>query len=497
MARLFAVNIDLAKNQLINARVHNAAASTDISNPGVGQLYYNTTDNFLYFWNGTTWLRASGDFGSGGETSAIRFNATESDGTSLAVARADHTHEMPDVLGTTNQITVTKDATTGDATFSLPNDVTVQGNISAATFTGSFTGNADTASKLKDAREIKLTGDVTGSVNFDGSANVEIAATVAPNSVALGDDTTGSFVQTVSVSGNGLSKTGGVGEKEDITISSNATYLSTPETIVFRDSEGDFEAHDITANKVIITGTPTSATDAVTKGYVDGLKQGLDVKDSVKLATTVNIALDNTTTAVDGVSIVTGDRILVKNQDTGSQNGVYVASTTGAWSRAEDFVQGKVSAGAFFFVEAGNLNGNNGFTLTTDDPISIGNTALTFTQFSGAGQVIDGDGINKNGNTLSVNVGTGIVIETDAVSIDKTVVVRKVIGTIPAASTGTQFDIGHNLNNAYPVVQVFRASNGTLVETDVESVDANTTKIRVATAPADLGLGDLKVVIHG
>lgn len=498
MARIFAVNIDLAKNQLINARIHNAPSSAKPANPGLGQVYFDTTDNFLYFWNGTIWLRASGDFGAGGETTSLTFGNTKSDGTSTSVARADHTHELPDILGTTNQVTVTKDAETGDATISLPNDVTIQGNVSAATFTGTLTGNANTASELETARTIELSGDVAGEVLFDGSADVNINVAIQPDSVALGTDTTGSYVQTISVSGNGLSKTGGTGESEDVTISSNATALSTPDTIVYRDAEGDFAAREISAERVIISGTPSSATDAVTKGYVDGLKQGLDVKDSVKLATTENIALDNTTTAVDGITVVSGDRVLVKDQTDGAENGVYIVNTTGAWNRAEDFVQGKVSSGAFFFVEEGTVGGNNGFVLTTDNPISVGNTALTFTQFSGAGQVIDGSGIGKLGNEIFVKTGLGITIVADEVAIDKNVVARKVVATIEGTETGTSFVISHSLDNEFTVVQVYRAGGDkSLVETEVEHTSSSTITIRLAQSPADLGLGDLKVLIIG
>lgn len=498
MARIFAVNIDLAKNQLINARIHNAPSSAKPANPGLGQVYFDTTDNFLYFWNGTIWLRASGDFGAGGETTSLTFGNTKSDGVSTSVARADHTHEIPDIVGTENQITVSKNETTGDATISLPNDVTVQGNISAATFTGELTGNADTASTLETARTISLAGDVVGSVSFDGSQDVEITATVQPNSVELGTDTTGSYVQTISVSGNGLSKSGGTGESEDVTISSNATANNTPETIVYRDAEGDFAAREISAERVIISGTPTSATDAATKGYVDGLKQGLDVKESVKLATTENIALDNTTVSVDGITLVSGDRILVKDQTDASENGVYIVNTSGAWARAEDFVQGKVSSGAFFFVEEGETGGNNGFVLTTDNPISIGNTALTFTQFSGAGQVVDGAGLGKIGNEIFVKTGLGISIVADQVSIDKNVVARKVVATIDGTSTSTAFSISHSLDNEFVVAQVFRASGDRgQVETDVEHVDANTISIKLAQSPDALGLGDLKVIIVG
>lgn len=497
MARIFTVNIDLAKNQLINARIHNAPSSAKPANPGLGQIYFDTTDNFLYFWNGTTWLRASGDFGAGGQTTSLTFGNTKSDGTSTAVARADHTHEIPDIVGTTGKITVTKDPTSGDATITLPDEVTVTTKVTAPTFDGDLTGNATTATALETARTISLSGDVSGSVSFNGSGNVDITTTIQPNSVALGTDTSGDYVQSVSVSGNGISATG-TGEGATVSISSNATADNVANTIVYRDASNNFSAGRITAENITINQTPTQSTDAATKGYVDGLKQGLDVKDSVKVATTANIALDQTTTTVDGVSLADGDRVLVKNQDDAVENGIWVVSTTGSWSRALDAVNGKLTGGSFFFVEQGTVNADNGFVLATNGTPSVGTASLTFTQFSGAGQIDAGAGLSKSGNQLNVNVGLGLEIVSDNVKIDTAVVVRKIAGTILGTSTSTDFSITHNLGTEDVVVQVYRSSGDKAqVEVDVEHTDTNSINVKMAQSPNALGLGDLRVVIHG
>lgn len=497
MARIFAVNIDLSKNQLINARIHNAPSSAKPANPGLGQVYFDTTDNFLYFWNGTTWLRASGDFGAGGETSSLTFGNTKSDGTSSSVARADHTHDIPDIVGTLDQITVTKDETSGDATISLPDEVNITTKVTAPTFDGDLTGNANTATGLATSRNITLEGDVVGTATFDGTANAIITATIQPDSVDLGTDTVGDYVESVSVSGNGLSVTG-TGEGAVVSISSNATQDNVASTLVFRDASGDFSANRITVENLTINQSPTQATDAVTKGYVDGLKQGLDIKDSVKVATTENIALDQTTTTIDGVGLSDGDRVLVKDQSNAVENGIYVVSTTAAWVRSDDAVTGKLTGGAFFFVEQGTSNGDNGFVLVTDGTPSVGNVGLTFTQFSGAGQIDAGSGLSKVGNQLNVNTGLGLEIESDNVKIDTAVVVRKVAATILGTSTSTSFAIAHNLDNEDVSVQVYRATGDKAqLETDVEHTDNNTVTIKMAISPQDLSLGDLRVVIHG
>jgi hypothetical protein len=497
MARVFAINIDLAKNQLINARIHNAPSNAKPANPGLGQIYFDTTDNFLYFWNGTSWLRASGDFGAGGQTTSLTFGNTKSDGTSTAVARADHTHEIPDIVGTTGEVTVSKNSTTGDATIGLPDEVTVTTKVTAPTFDGDLSGNADTATQLATAATVELTGDVTGTTTWNGNGTLSISTTVAANSVALGTDTTGNYVAGVSVSGNGISATG-TGEGASVAISSNATADNVASTTVFRDSSGNFSANRITVENLTINQTPTQSTDAATKGYVDGLKQGLDVKDSVKVATTANIALDQTTAQVDGVTLADGDRVLVKNQADPIENGIWVVSTTTSWTRALDAVNGKLTGGSFFFVEQGSANGDNGFVLATNGTPSVGTVGLVFTQFSGAGQIDAGSGMSKIGNQLNVNTGLGLEIVDDNVRIDTAVVVRKAAATIPGDSTSTSFAITHNLGTDDTTVQVFRSTGDkSQVEVDVEHTDTNTVTIKMAQTPNDLGLGAFRVVIHG
>jgi hypothetical protein len=195
----------------------------------------------------------------------------------------------------------------------------------------------------------------------------------------------------------------------------------------------------VSLNTQRITGLadPVDAQDAATKAYVDAARSGLDVKASCRAATTANITLSATQT-IDGVSLSIGDRVLVKNQSTASENGIWVVASS-TWARSSDAdTSAKVSSGMFTFIEEGTVNDNAGFVLITDNPITLGTTALTFVQFSGAGQITAGDGLTKDGNTINA-VGTAdrIAITADAIDIASTYVGQTSITTLGTIGTGT------------------------------------------------------------
>jgi hypothetical protein len=194
-------------------------------------------------------------------------------------------------------------------------------------------------------------------------------------------------------------------------------------------------------NKITGLGTPTDATDATTKSYVDSAVQGIDWKASVRAATTTNVTLasdlENGDT-LDGVTLATGNRILVKNQSTGSENGIYVVAESGAPTRSTDAdTDAELTSNFAVFVEEGTANADQGYVLTNDGAITVGTTALVFTQFTGLGQVVAGDGLSKTGNTLNVTAGTGISITGDAVTNDGVLSITGTANQITAsASTG-------------------------------------------------------------
>lgn len=184
---------------------------------------------------------------------------------------------------------------------------------------------------------------------------------------------------------------------------------------------------------------PEQDMHAANKGYVDAYLQGLDVKESVKAATIENIGLSGLP-EVDGVQLEDGDRVLVKEQNDASENGLYVASGSD-WVRAEDADNNdKVNPGMFAFVEEGDTYANQGFVLTTNDPIDLGTTGLSFSRFSGAGQITAGDALGKDGNRLDVKVDDSTIeVDGDELKIkDDSVGTQQLAGDIDA--TGIGFD---------------------------------------------------------
>lgn len=200
-------------------------------------------------------------------------------------------------------------------------------------------------------------------------------------------------------------------------------------------------AVNLNSQKITNLADPTADADAANKGYVDGVAQGLDVKDSVVATTTANGTLSTAFAngqSIDGVTLQTGDRILIKNQTTASQNGIYNVNASGAPSRTTDMGTGSNAAGAFVFVEQGTVNAENGFTCTSDTGSAVvGTNNLTFAQFSGAGQIIAGNGLEKSGNTLSADLKSngGIAFSSGELALNLSA--SSINGTLAIGDGGT------------------------------------------------------------
>jgi len=266
-------------------------------------------------------------------------------------------------------------------------------SVTSTSFTGALTGNASTATTLQTARTIAISGPVTGTAtSFNGSANIVIPVTALDVAHA---NVTGTLA--VDHGGTGVTTSTGTGS---VVLSASPALTGTPTAPTAASG----------------TNTTQLATTEFVTAAVDAARTGLDVKASVRAATTANITLSNTQT-VDGVALSVGDRVLVKDQTTASANGIYVVSAT-AWTRSTDAdTDAEVTAGMFTFVEQGTVNADSGWVLSTDGAIVVGTTALTFAQFSGAGQIVAGAGLTKTGNTLNVGAGTGITVNADDVAL--------------------------------------------------------------------------------
>lgn len=255
---------------------------------------------------------------------------------------------------------------------------------------------------------------------------------------------------------------GGAGIAEALTVSESNGTVTLTLNVADTDSAGLLPASfwqmlndatsDATASKLVKrdasgnakVATPTDAAHIATKGYVDAARQGLDVKQSVRVATTdpINLSSDlNAGDTIDGVTLVAGDRVLVKNQSTALENGIYVATTSGAASRSSDANgtadTGELKPGTFTFVEEGSVNSDKGFVVSTNGTITIDSTSIAWTQFSGAGSFTAGDGISQSGNTINVNVTANrTAITADAIDIASTYVGQSSITTLGTITTG-------------------------------------------------------------
>ncbi len=294
---------------------------------------------------------------------------------------------------------------------------------------------------------------------------------------------------------------------------------------------------------------PQAETDAINLQSARRLVQGVTSrKEAVRVATTTNITLTAPGSAIDGVTLSNGDRVLVKDQSTGSQNGIYdFNGAASALTRSLDAdSDAEVKPGASVFVSEGTVNGNSTWQITTDAPIIVGTTALTWSQTGGGTTYSAGNGLSLTGSSfsvlpapsgglavsgtgvalasgvagsgltltsgvlslatstagagltyttgvLAVGAGTGITVSADAIALDTAVAVRKYAVTIGNASA-TSIAVTHNLGSRDITWAVYDSTTFEFVEVDGVATDVNTLTLTFASAPAS---NAYRVVVHG
>lgn len=495
MARKFLVGIDLNKNELSNAVVQNLASAP--ASPVPGQIFYNTSENSLYFYDNNSWVNVlneseviSGDFASrptagvdgrlyfatdqqimyfdtgstwlqvsnfGSVTAQTTYGASSGNGSSTNFSRADHTHGTPSLSNST------------------PSALAVGGAGSAGTGT--------TPSRDDHTHAMPSFGNVSSQTSFGASS-----ANGTSTDIARADHTHGTPAHDNSAHS-----------------AINLSALAVPLTDVSFNSQ-----------KITNLADPLNPQDAATKKYVDDVAQGLNVHPSVIAATTANLTatysngtagvgatLTNSGTQValtlDGVSLSTSDRVLVKNQTTAAQNGIYVVTTVGSGStnwvltRATDFDNAaEIGGGDFTFVEQGATYNNTGW-VCVDKVTTVGTDPVVWEQFSGAGTYTAGNGLTLTGTTFSVNAGTGITTTGGTTNIDTSVVVTKYAANV-GDGVATSYTVTHNLGTKDVIVSVYdNSSPYAEVICDVQHTSTSAITLLFSVAPTS---NQYRVVVH-
>ncbi len=376
-------------------------ADGSITTPGIA--YLNETNTGLYrSGSGSVWMAVLG------------VNVAQFSSTGLLVP-------------TGKAFTAQGNATVG-GTFGVTGATTLSSTLAvtgAITATGGVLGNVTAASGTSTFNNVTINGDLDMAAGSSGTI------TNLPNPTNSGD-------------------------------AANKAYVDAQDALRLALTGGTMTgAIVMSSNKITGLGTPTADGDAATKAYVDNVAQGIDAKASCRAATTANITLSGTQT-IDGVAVIVGDRVLVKDQSSASQNGIYVVASS-TWSRSTDADTWSELIAAFTFIEQGTVNANSGYICTVTAGGTLGSTAVTWTQFSGAGQVNAGTGMSKTGNTLNVNTASSsrIVVGADEIDLASTGVVASTYKSVTVdqwgrvtAGTNPTTLAGYGISDAYTQTQV-------------------------------------------
>ena len=289
-------------------------------------------------------------------------------------------------------------------TQSFGGNKTFTGNVSingTTTLNSGLTGPLKATSGVVSASSINLTSEVTGVLPV---ANGGTNSSSALNNNRVLISSGGAIVEQVALTASRALQTDGSGLPAVSAVTSTELgYVSGVTSAIQTQLNAKLNLSGGTMTGTLtLNADPVNPLEASTKQYVDSVAQGLNVKQSVKVATTANITLSGEQT-IDGV-LTSASRVLVKNQSTQTENGIYL-SAAGAWSRTSDANAGSELVSAFVFVEEGTLGGDTGWVQTTNSPITIGSSNIVWTQFAGAGTyTADGNALKLTGTQFAVSL---------------------------------------------------------------------------------------------